>query len=132
MTAEELARIWQDGLKEAYGDGQRWEALSEQQKNINIRVATKVLERLTIEEHKDTLDNRTVDSLFDQAKLATTVAHLANHIQLLSTEIFGTAVIKYGDGGPDTDKSRQTLLGRVNELSAMAGLRSVDQSFFAE
>lgn len=123
MTPEELARLWQDGLYEAYGNGQRWDALSEQQKNVNIRVAVKVLEHFTCE--------KSSMSILDLSALTQTIARMDQQIRRLDTEVFATGVSRYNPG-IEEDYYRDTLLGRVNELSKKFDLGNVDQSFFVE
>jgi hypothetical protein len=77
------------------------------------------------------IENRTIDSLFDQAKLAMTVARLADHVQRLETEVFSTSITAY-DRALEKDVTRDTLRGRVKELSAMAALGDIGKSYISE
>jgi hypothetical protein len=55
MTAEELAKLWHEKMEEAYSEGPSWDELTEQQRAINTRVATMVLDAvpdLQVEAHK--------------------------------------------------------------------------------
>lgn len=47
MTSEELAKLWLCKLKEAYGEGQTWDELTEQQRAIDTRVAEMVLDSVS-------------------------------------------------------------------------------------
>jgi hypothetical protein len=88
MKAEELARLWQDGLREAYGEGQEWDRLSDQQKAINIRVATKVLEHFTIKEDVQWMqDNIWHPQLGAHAAC---ISSLQRQVKVLHDEIFCT------------------------------------------
>ncbi len=69
-------------------------------------------------------------SLLDLSALTQTIARMDQQIRRLDTEVFATGISIGKDD--TTERSRQTLLGRVDELSGMAALGPVDQSFFVE
>lgn len=71
-------------------------------------------------------------SLLDQAALAEAIARMDRQIRRLSAEVFATRITEQLDKIDDTRRTRQTLLGRVDELSHMVALGDVDQSFFVE
>lgn len=79
-----------------------------------------------------TLDVGSPTCLLDQAAVAQTLARMDKQIRRLSTEIFSTRITKHLDKDDKTAVRRQTLLGRVDELSSMAALGPTDQSFFLE
>lgn len=122
VIPHELVERWKRQVDTPYAE------LSEQEKQSDRDEVAHILP--IIREYKNTLDASKVSSLFEQAALAKELARLADHVQRLETEIFSTVLHSYGLDG--NEKARYTLLGRVNELSGMAALKPVDQSFFIE
>jgi hypothetical protein len=120
MTPEELAKFWHNGINATVLHAKMWDQLTEQEQSIRIHVAEMVLNKV---------ESKHINHVLDQYALAQSVARMERQISRLNTEIFGTRITKHSDSGT---VRRQTLLGRVDELSGMAALGPVDQSFFLE
>jgi len=120
MTPEQLAELWQNELSKDVRY-KTWQQFTCEEIDARVRVATTVLEKLAFEKY----------ALLDQATLAETVARLDMQVRRINSEIFATRITRHSNDGDET-KRRQTLLGRVDELSSMAALGPVDQSFFLE
>lgn len=121
MSPEQLAELWQNELSKDMRY-KRWRDFTCEECDTRVQVATTVLEKLAYERY----------ALLDQAALAETIARLEQQVSRLNTEIFATRITKHSDKLDQGSVRRQTLLGRVNELSGMAALGPVDQSFFLE
>lgn len=74
----------------------------------------------------DRLVKRPLD-LIDQAKLASSLAVLDEKVCRLQTEVFSSGIVSHSGKSGDFANERQTLRGRVNELSAMAALGEVEE-----
>jgi hypothetical protein len=92
-----------------------------------------------IEDHLRRIENairylgeRGGESILDQVALVQMIARLDRQIRRLNTEVFSTRITQQLDKHSNTERTRQTLLGRVDSLSNMAALGTVDQSFFLE
>ena len=109
--------------------------LSEREKQSDREEVKHILP--IIEAYKGTQENLQQDireqqlSLLSQAALVKMVARLEQQVRKINSEIFATRITQHSNNGGEA-KRRQTLLGRVNELSGMAALGPVDQSFFLE
>jgi hypothetical protein len=119
MTPEQLAELWQNELSKDVRY-KTWQQFTCEEIDARVRVATTVLEKLAFEKY----------ALLDQGA-AESIARLDMQVRRLNSEIFATRITRHSNDGGET-KRRQTLLGRIDELSSMAALGPVDQSFFLE
>jgi hypothetical protein len=78
------------------------------------------------------IESKHINHVLDQYAVAQSIARMEKQISRLNTEIFSTRITKHSDKLDQGTVRRQTLLGRVDELSSMAALGPVDQSFFLE
>lgn len=114
----ELVERWQRQIETPYAE------LSEQEKQSDRDEVAHILP--IIREYIAGQADQPLN-LLDQAAIARSIAVLDEKVSRLQTEVFYSRIISYSGKPDELAEERQTLRGRVNELSAMAALGEIKE-----